>query len=238
MSEILTATQENIVVLPQPEEQDQEYLKFDNKLESSRPALTELALELKEGLLSEKWDSIIGDEVSGHLPTLFIHELMKRVAHDHDAKVPVRILLAAGHNGYDEQKLAANTEQFLASRKDRLGERALIVTEYIMTGKSVKRIVEAMPESTEVDIAAVGLLGRMPRVGGFFRPTKIYHSESGNSFYGAHEYVGRKKVEHTPFTERDPDSDPELVRHARDRVVDLADSVYDQLFVEQEALAA
>ena len=61
--------------------------------EESRPAFDGLIDRLKEPLREGRWESVLGDDVSGRLPALVIGDLMARVARERGRDAPSRFFI-------------------------------------------------------------------------------------------------------------------------------------------------
>lgn len=218
------------------------------------PDLNELADRMKQGIIEGRWDSIIGDETSGRLPTLFFHRLMQRYAQEHGSRAPKVVFMQGDkEERYGSAKDAMN--QYTASRRQDIGDRALYVSEYGATGDSLGNAYFDLPPDITLDVAMLRAnseaFDRQRFKGGKISdlmigryepdaPVPLVHDDKvGKTMSG----VKKRHIERTdydpdiesssypaPTTQRSPNYNPELVTRARELINKLADETYERLF--------
>ncbi|MDP3244744.1 MAG: hypothetical protein Q8M83_03765 [bacterium] len=115
-------------------------------------SLTRLVIELKEQL--PHYDTILSDDASGRLVSLFLREIINRKKAE-SKKTPVQTFFIAGGRGSDMTSDAI--DKFITKEKPSLG-KTLLVTEYMKTGESINYLVEKL-EKQEVnfDVASLSI---------------------------------------------------------------------------------
>lgn len=213
--------------------------------------------KLSAGIKDGRWTAILGDDVSGRLPANVLGEVASRYAQEHGQKPPARLFFAGGglldispdaksREGKDWQTLAEERqeklEQYIKDQSQRLGNRVLIVNEHIMSGRTTKRICEALEkQGIEYDVAALWAGDEMPKLGEHSYVGKEYAGASGpfgsevwNVLYKlgvpSNEATGVKKDGIEPITKRNDSANRDLVQVAREEVSKLADELYSKYF--------
>ncbi len=205
--------------------------------------IEQIAEPIKEG----RWDSLLIDDRSGRLPGLIVGGVMRRYAKEHDQPVPPELFLAAGQVygfGQDDQDLKIQAIQSrLEQIKSTLGDRTLIVTEYIQTGESVGRMAKALQAegikfdiaSVEADYSAEHQLRKLERrFPGAFDGAQLYVGSSRNGItfydYTLQAATGVEKVHAEPVVQLIPGQDRSMVVAAREEVAVLQDKLYNKFF--------
>ena len=208
--------------------------------EESRPAFDGLIDRLKEPLREGRWESVLGDDVSGRLPALVIGDLMARVARERGRDAPSRFFIPGRRQ---ERSLLSQEEEYLRSIKERLGQRTLLVTEYIASGGTMKALASLLNrEGIPFDIAAVSSektaeeMKREER----FQDAQFYIGTTekpllGFVFWarGAVTGIEKRAHEQEPLATRNFWADPELVVAARKKAQEMADELYEKYFAEK-----
>ncbi|HVF69326.1 MAG TPA: hypothetical protein VNA13_02040 [Xanthomonadales bacterium] len=88
----------------------------------------------KEAILEGKWSSILGADASGRYPALIMGHLMKRVYKEKGINQPKQFFYAGGQQMEKREELLM---EYFQKIKPELGDRALIVTESIHSGKEL-----------------------------------------------------------------------------------------------------
>jgi predicted DNA-binding protein YlxM (UPF0122 family) len=108
-----------------------EAAKLEAVWQSLEVATEYLAREMKEFIDSNSVDVIISDEAGGRIPSLIMWEIMRLV---HPDNGPELKFLSAGRKRVDMKQL---------KKLSLTGKQALVVTEYIESGHSMKQIGES-----------------------------------------------------------------------------------------------
>jgi hypothetical protein len=128
-------------------------------LSTTIPALRNLAENLEEGLLANRWNVIIGDDTSGRLPALFVKRLAENASEDFRQGSKARLQFVAGgyepcsnHKAEDLRDVTSR----VASLSTKPGSSALVVTELCRKGLGVTPIIRALAsQGIDCDLATV-----------------------------------------------------------------------------------
>jgi len=219
-----------------------------------------LANELREPIENHRWDSVIGDDISGHWVAVFVHRLMKLYAQENGLNVPTITFVAPKSNsqytGFQEKRSKRKRERtmgkLLKHRQERLGHSVLVVTEYIAGGKHVKKIAKALPRGTHYDVASLAISGHAWGQESGAVPNHPYarlesdpwvffgssNASTPSSLYAAmlSHTVGREKNNSLPIAIRDDVSfRPKVVQGIRESTIQLADEIYNEVFHGKES---
>lgn len=101
----------------------------------------------------EPFDLIVGDDVSGRIPTLIMHRFLREArASGHLDEVPATVFMASGSTGSIIQEEARNLEtDWVEKLQDHAGKvlgrvaakKVLILTEVVFSGRSIERLKSA-----------------------------------------------------------------------------------------------
>lgn len=244
----------------------------ENAFEDTKEDFEHLVKQISNGIREGRWTAILGDDVSGRLSALVIGKIITRYAKEHEMKVPECIFFAGGSVPYEDvsdedllnveqskkniaeqqQKL----EEYIYQQSNRLGNKVLIVTEHIVSGRTIQRIAKALhKKGINFDIASLWST----------RQSSIYkqifeHEDSSEIFEGAEFYIGKENADASdpfgsevsnvlyklgvplneaagirksstePVVELNKDADRDLVKLARQKVNELADELYSNSF--------
>ncbi len=160
------------------------------------PAMLDLAEKMKAKLISGEYDYIISDDRSGRIPSLIFKKIMEDL--HPDKKISI-LHIAAGYrltwvlraisrsvkerSKPDYKQAEPDYKQILAALnkhvKPAVKNKALIVTEYIHSGESVKALKYVLHQAgLKFDIAAVNAL------------EKEDIKEPGVEFFYSNQYIG------------------------------------------------
>lgn len=104
-------------------------------IEEIEPAMNSLIEKLAPGIREGRWTSVLGDDVGGRLPATMVGSVMKDLAREHPGSInPQRLFIAAGR---DQDKRTDSIDDYIGAIKPQLGERVLLVSEYVETGKTI-----------------------------------------------------------------------------------------------------
>jgi hypothetical protein len=97
------------------------------------------------------YDSIIGDDVSGRLPTLFFREIINKKKAEEN-KEPVQTYFLTSKRGR-KKEINEGIHQFISKKEIK---KTLVVTEHVGSGYSLKPIVSSLKENNiDYDIVAI-----------------------------------------------------------------------------------
>ena len=118
-------------------------------------SLARLVLELEDQI--PHYDTIISDDASGRLVSLFLREVINRKKAELDQQ-PVQTYFIAGGRCNDQNTYKA-IDKFIAKKKPSIN-KALLVTEFIETGASINSIVKKLDKyNINFDVASVSVSG-------------------------------------------------------------------------------
>jgi len=147
-------------------ESSEKNISFEKKLESQKNpevyhfaefgelegAFIDLIKELKEEIENNTYDTLISDDVGGRLPTLALREVIKKQTN----KPPDTFFLPFGRDA-NQKNVQKNVEGLV-----RKSGKTLLVTEYVMTGRTLRDAVKVFDEAgLNVDVA-VPFSARLP----------------------------------------------------------------------------
>ena len=184
------------------------------------PAMVSLIKQLKEQIENGEYDTIISDDVGGRIPTLILRKVIKE--HNPDKKLGTFFIAS----GKTYLPTSADTEKYeqlqehLKKVTDKT-KKALIVTQFIFTGKTLIRLADALKEAgvENFDIAAVDAMPHFEQesvLRGVLGKNNLYvGSEAWHHLHEEHEKLGgiRKTREYSPTPKR---MDDVIVKEGRE----------------------
>jgi hypothetical protein len=159
---------------------------------SNAKVLARLVLELKERGLS--YDTIISDDASGRLPSLLLRKIIN-YANERLGKAPVKTIFITGVRKVPDsyRTLVINEKaKFIAKEALSFG-RALLVTEYIGTGRSIRVLIDLLEKEDVIfDIAAVSICHPPAKYPKEIRDRLLYGvvGDCGTDFYTRSDFSG------------------------------------------------
>lgn len=184
------------------------------------PAIVSLVRQLKEKIESGEYDTLISDDVGGRIPTLILRKIIKE--HNPDQKLGT-FFVASGKTylptSADKGKYE-KLQEYLKKATDKT-RKALVVTQFIFTGKTLIRLADALKEAG-VDNFDIATVDAMPH----FEEERLLRSRLGNNnlYVGSeawhhsheeHEKLGgiRKTKDYSPYPKR---MDDIIIKEGRD----------------------
>lgn len=165
---------ESAVLENPPEAKD----KYQTLVASLEKPMLKICNELKSGLERNKYGIIVGDDTSGRLPTLALKGFSDFVSdQNHMERLPT-VFLQSGTKAKDEDVALQFKERVLSRKKDIQDKKALIVTDYIQSGRSVNRLMELFKsQDLPFDVVVLHLSDE-------FDQSKLVIPESSNMIIG------------------------------------------------------
>lgn len=157
--------------------------------------LARLVIKLESNLST--YDTILSDDASGRLPSLFLRKLVDHARLKIDEEPVKTYFLATGRHSNIEKDKAI--KRFLLNKKNEIG-KALLVTEHIASGDSIIRIMKLLNElGINFEVACISACGfsedYVEKFGDIFK--KIYYGENksrvGSAFYDYADSAGVSK---------------------------------------------
>ena len=182
------------------------------ELEAIEPAMISLISQMKEKIQNGNYDTLISDEAGGRIPTLIIRKVIKTLHPELELKT---FFVSAGHSTpYDQTERYENLREYLVQNIIKDEQKALIITQFLFTGKSLYRFISILKEAglNNFDLAAMNayvnhiesvldeLKQLLPQGNKFY-----YGTNSWNTLNEEHEKFGgvRKSTQHyLPHPER------------------------------------
>lgn len=173
------------------------------------PAMVSLVRQLKEKIEGGEYDTLISDDIGGRIPTLILRKIIKE--HNPDQKLGTFFIAS----GKTYLPTPANTEKYeqlqehLKKVTDKT-KKALIVTQFIFTGKTLLSLADALEEAgvSDFDIATVDAMPHFEEEGllrSRLGNNSLYvGSEAWHHLHEEHEKLGgtRKTKNYSPFPKR------------------------------------
>jgi hypothetical protein len=162
-----------------------------------------LVRSLKRAIDSGEYDTLIGDDASGRIPTLVLWNVMKeRVKKMHpdwstekQREASQVYFVAGGRTQFNSGELS----NFFDQTRDKIKKKALLVTEYVQSGKTIYRLAKLLEDSgIPFDVAALrfSMLNDLDKKAlDLFSRHKIFKGYASPKapvprIYGAHELSG------------------------------------------------
>lgn len=129
-----------------PEEEAEDYIP-----ELENPARRLLGL-LRERIDKKEYDSVLGDDADGRIPTLLLGNAIKEI-YGEEKKLEI-VFVQGGTLLWKEPEHADEVKAYLERMRDKLGTRTLIVTEEILAGHSSENLALILRSlGIEADVA-------------------------------------------------------------------------------------
>lgn len=202
-------------------------IDFQGKQEEIIKSFARLALELKNKMAG--YDTILSDDVSGRLVSLFLKDLIDRKRAEKNRSLSKIYFLPGQISlGIPDEQL----EKFIENKKYQI-RRALLSTEYIGSGITMKTFVDLLEDAgINFDIAALSLIKDPEYYDPRISTRLIYGgiNKAGLVFYGA-DFMGvEKKIsDENPLFGRlvlDKTAIPKNIKNARQDIKTLASELW------------
>lgn len=139
-----------------PPADDTEYETAVSTMESS---VMRICGELKPHFENGRYGMIVGDDTSGRLPALAIKGVADFVSETYGKKKPDLIFLQPSIRVHPADVVKQFNKRVLPKVDELKGKRVLIVSDYIASGKTIRRIINQMNEvGIKFDIAALAVV--------------------------------------------------------------------------------
>lgn len=173
------------------------------------PAMVSLVKQLKEKIESGEYNTLISDDVGGRIPTLILRKIIKE--NNPDQKLGT-FFIASGKTYFPTSADTEKYEQLQGHLKKVTDKtkKALIVTQFIFTGKTLIRLADALKEAG-VDDFDIATVDAMPH----FEDERLLRNRLGNNnlyvgseewhhLHEEHEKLGgiRKTKDYSPYPSR------------------------------------
>lgn len=162
---------------------------YKTEVSTLEEPLLKIAQELKPHLEAGEYSLIIGDDTSGRLPTLVVHNLADYISeHQNLPKLPTVFVQAGRKIGY--KHLKKQVEDLKNRYKVPQTSRALVVTESVSSGESINILLdELLTAGIATDLVSVVISGEEE----YYRHQELIPEET-RLFYGYQEYYATPKI--------------------------------------------
>lgn len=154
-------------------------------------AFESLVHKLRERL--PNYDTILSDDASGRLVTLVLRKIIDQARNEAGLDPVKTFFLASGR--HDSAEIIDKIESFLEDKKDDI-KKALLVTEYISTGKSIEKLAKVL-EKLEIpfDLAAPSINDLPETYSTLISSRIVYgeHSRIGSNLWSRKDLTGVEK---------------------------------------------
>lgn len=194
-----------------------------------RNALRQAAPRLRDGT----YGLIIGDDTSGRVPAVIVHDVVRRLHEQrhHDAPPLVFLPGGGGRNSCELQARAVVDQGSERLRRLSGGRRALLVTDTVQTGSSVAFFAKALADhGIAMDVLAVAVFPQAQALLDTLPDVSVYAGSTERRAWaidGAHHISGVNKF-FTPTVRRDMHSREHVIA-ARREAHRVAGSLSEQL---------
>lgn len=238
---------------------EEKRILIEKLLENQRDACERVLIRMKSDIDSRRWDSVLGDDVSGRIPALILWNVLRNAYAEQESAAPQAFFYAGGENIEQRRE---NLKEYVKRIKSKLGKRTLIVTEFVISGKSIKTLAEILrEEGVDFDVATLYGYSDVEPETEEQRGLDLYSEErqeakrkdlakqltlrEENKLYDGYlsEYVPQKggyELREYTGVEKNPDAhmpvshkisaDQELVNLTREKAAQLSQKLYQKLF--------
>ncbi len=131
---------------------------YQTEVASIEEPMVKICNELAPNFAKGTYGLIVGDDTSGRLPTLAIRAVGSQISMREGASVPTTVFLQSGRYIERDFEVEKQFAQRVLNQEEVFDKKTLLVTDYIKTGKTLKRLVELFKTNgVSFDIAAVGV---------------------------------------------------------------------------------
>lgn len=131
---------------------------YKTEVASLEKPMTVIVDQLKPNLESAAYSLIIGDDTSGRLPALVLHQVADVVYERHGLPKMPTVFIQAGRNIEDEEvrRQVEGLKAKYASKTE--GKKALLVTDYVRSGGTMQRLTELFSQNgINFDVATLDM---------------------------------------------------------------------------------
>lgn len=151
-AKIILMSGDNTVELELPFKIDE----YETSIGVIEDSILQLVVQLRDKFARGEYYLIIGDDVTGRLPTLVVAGIAKKISKTAGVAFPnVRFIWASRHMQNEEVEM--QIDMMLSKMPSARDKEALFVTDYIGSGETTSRTINALnAKGINVDIATLG----------------------------------------------------------------------------------
>lgn len=129
---------------------------YETKVESVEEDMTILCKQLKEPIENGEYGLFIGDDTSGRIPTLALKGFADFISEVFGREYVKTVFLQAGRYVPDQVVEDQFQKRILPLMRQNSGKKALLITEHVLTGKSIQRLINMFQRyNVAIDIASL-----------------------------------------------------------------------------------
>ncbi|MDD5068109.1 MAG: hypothetical protein PHS53_01940 [Candidatus Pacebacteria bacterium] len=186
--ESLEAFQKAAIENRKPE--DGEGLLFEDIYELKKP-FEALLDQMRSKIDSGAYTLLVGDDVSGRIPTLIFREFLRQMYEGTSQKVPEALFFSGHHGETDASFLNQNAEEVAHGIEKRYSGKGdiLFITEAIQTGRTLTQFENAFAKlPIKHDVMTIGITGGREKpltVEEYFKMRNDLQKKFGTTIYSA-----------------------------------------------------
>lgn len=131
------------------------------EVEQLREPTKKILDALRENINAGKYTVILGDETSARIPTLVFLGVLARLYKDHNRQSPQTVFVGSPKMLPDDQAKREKIADYLTGSLKNIPQgrdRALVVTEALRSGDTIKPLVDTLKElDMQFDLASIGV---------------------------------------------------------------------------------
>lgn len=129
---------------------------YETKVESAEEDMVILCKQLKEPIENGEYGLFIGDDTSGRIPTLALKGFADFISEAFGREYVKTVFLQAGRYVPDQVLEDQFQKRILPLIRQNSGKKALLITEHVLTGKSIQRLINMFQRyNVAIDIASL-----------------------------------------------------------------------------------
>lgn len=189
--------------------------------------------QIYESIKNNEYDTVIAEDASGRIPGLIMYEFFKKVAEKENKPIPQIYFMAGSFNAKNIENKRKITNEYIkdtALKNHNLDKKILVVTEYIMTGNSLKPITDGLKEQNiNYDILTLGLSKEhwhMDAIRDKLGNVSAALREIPKSIFRREDLSGVIKNEDEVVSKKSTTADQAVVNHIRKEIHIVAENLY------------
>lgn len=206
---------------------------FSNDVEDRSSSGEKINKKIRESIKHNEYDTIIAEDASGRIPGLIMYELLKKVAERDNKPIP-KIYFMAGslyaENIENKRKITNEYLKDIVLKNHNSNKKTLVVTEYIMEGRSLKPIADSLKgQNVDYDILTLGLSKEhwwMDSIRGKLGNVSAALREIPKSIFRREDLSGVVKDSDEIISKKSTKADQLIINHIRKEIHIIAEDLY------------